>query len=127
MFLDNISPRNKYNVRPTVSPFCSKQPKQLNLVSRFPRSTVQYDSSATGYVACEHIRFSSLFAAGDVSVPPRETSPAAKSEEKRMSSQATGYGELLVWFYSTRNGDLFGMNNNGYYMTVNSELNCSTA
>ena len=34
-------------------------------------------------LACENIRFSSLFAAGDVS---RETSPAAKSEEKRMFS-----------------------------------------
>ena len=45
-------------------------------------------------IACENIRFSSLFASGDVSrvsfrfVPPRETSPAAKSEEKRMFSQA---------------------------------------
>ena len=36
-------------------------------------------------LACENIRFSSLFAAGDVS---RETSPAAKSEQKRMFSQA---------------------------------------
>ena len=32
-------------------------------------------------IACENIRFSSLFA-------PRETSPAAKSVEKRMFSQA---------------------------------------
>ena len=42
-------------------------------------------------LACENIRFSSLFAVGDVSrtFPPRETSPAAKSEEKRMFSQAT--------------------------------------
>ena len=41
-------------------------------------------------IACENIRFSSLFAAGDVSVPPRETSPASesKSEEKRMFLQA---------------------------------------
>ena len=38
-------------------------------------------------LACENIRFASLFAAGDVS--PRETSPVAKSEEKRMFSQAT--------------------------------------
>ena len=37
-------------------------------------------------VACENNRFSSLFAAGDVS---RETSPAAKSEEKRLFSQAS--------------------------------------
>ena len=37
-------------------------------------------------VAYENIRFSSLFATGDVS---RETPPAAKSEEKRMFSQAT--------------------------------------
>ena len=36
-------------------------------------------------LACENNRFSSLFAAGDVS---RETFPAAKSEEKRMFSQA---------------------------------------
>ena len=45
-----------------------------------------------GHIACENIRFSSLFAAGDVSlllVPPRETSPAANSEEKRMFSQAS--------------------------------------
>ena len=37
-----------------------------------------------GILACENIRFSSLFAAGD------ETSPSTKSEEKRMFSQATG-------------------------------------
>ena len=37
-------------------------------------------------LACKNIRFSSLFVAGDVS---RETSPAAKSEEKRMFPQAT--------------------------------------
>ena len=36
-------------------------------------------------IACENIRFSSLFAARDVS---RETSPATKSEKKRMFSQA---------------------------------------
>ena len=36
-------------------------------------------------VACENIRFSSLVVAGDVS---REASPATKSEEKRMFSQA---------------------------------------
>ena len=46
-------------------------------------------------VACENIRFSSLFADRDVSrggtciVPPPETSPSAKGEEKRMFSQAT--------------------------------------
>ena len=45
------------------------------------------------FVACENIRFSSLFAAGDVS---RETSPAAKSEEKRMFSQARPFVELFV-------------------------------
>ena len=44
-------------------------------------------------IASENIRFSTLFAAGDVSrggmsVPPRETSSAAKSEEKWMFSQA---------------------------------------
>ena len=36
-------------------------------------------------LACENIRFSSLFVAEDVS---RETSSATKSEEKRMFSQA---------------------------------------
>ena len=44
------------------------------------------EDSASLLLACENIRFSSLFAAGDVS---RETSPAAKSTEKRMFSQAT--------------------------------------
>ena len=40
-------------------------------------------------LACENIRFSSLFVAEDVSrAPPRETSSATKSEEKRMFSQA---------------------------------------
>ena len=36
-------------------------------------------------LACENIRFSSLFVAG-----PRETSSAAKSKEKRMFPQANG-------------------------------------
>ena len=43
-------------------------------------------------VACENIRFSTLFAAGDVS-------RAAKSEEKRMFSQAS-FGvdlEIISW------------------------------
>ena len=40
----------------------------------------------THALACENIRFSSLFVAEDVS---RETSSATKSEEKRMFSQAT--------------------------------------
>ena len=45
-------------------------------------------------LACENSRFSSLFAAGDPSrggtyVMPRETSSAAKSEEKRLFSQAS--------------------------------------
>ena len=39
-------------------------------------------------LACENIRFSSLFF-------PRETSPAAKSEEKRMFSQAR---LVLTWY-----------------------------
>ena len=49
-----------------------------------------YGASLTAVgLACEIIRFSSLFAAWDVS---RDMSPAAKSEEKRMFSQATvGY------------------------------------
>ena len=52
---------------------------------------------STWIIACENIRFSSLWFASSVwnfcrwvaDVPPRETSPATKSEEKRMFSQAT--------------------------------------
>ena len=44
-------------------------------------------------VACENIRFSTLFTAGDVS--RGGTSPAAKSEEKRMFSQARHQVDLL--------------------------------
>ena len=51
-------------------------------------------SPKSNLVACENIRFSSLFAAGD-DVPPRETSPVAKSEEKRMFSQATNLGTYV--------------------------------
>ena len=54
--------------------------------SRFSFPQGNKSGSEGAVVACENIRFSSLFAAGDVS---RETSPAAKSEEKRMFSQAT--------------------------------------
>ena len=42
-------------------------------------------------LACENIRFSSLFAAEDVSC---ETSPKAKSEEKRMFSQARAMQQM---------------------------------
>ena len=49
--------------------------KDLSPVALFARLTL----------ACENIRFSSLFAAAR---RKRETSPAAKSEEKRMLSQA---------------------------------------
>ena len=44
-------------------------------------------------LACENIRFSRLFAAGDVL---RETSPTAKSEEKRMFSQANLLSDIQV-------------------------------
>ena len=68
-------------------------------------------------VACENIRFSSFFVYGDISrggtsfllalrlwgrfarrnvVPPRETSPAAKSDEKRMFSQAIMPDKLIL-------------------------------
>ena len=40
-------------------------------------------------LACENIRFSLLFAAGDVSRGGTERLRAAKSEEKRMFSQTT--------------------------------------
>ena len=49
-----------------------------------------------GVTSLENIRFSSLFAAGDVS---RGTSPTAKSEEKRMFSQAK---ESLYNFFIVR-------------------------
>ena len=55
-------------------------------------------------VACENIRFSSLFADRDVSrggtyivtdiVSPRETSPSTKSEDKRMFSRV----RILVFY-----------------------------
>ena len=48
-------------------------------------SKIDKIESAQETLAFENIRFSSLFAAGDVS---REKSPATKSEEKRMFSQA---------------------------------------
>ena len=51
-------------------------------------------------LACENIRFSSLFATGDVS--RGETSPAAKSEEKRMFSQAMR--AHLITIYGKRKG-----------------------
>ena len=51
-------------------------------------------------LACENIRFSSLFATGDVS--RGETSPAAKREEKRMFSQAMR--AHLITIYGKRKG-----------------------
>ena len=53
-------------------------------------------------LACENIRFFSLFAAGEIS---RGTSPAAKSEEKRMFSKA-----ILL--------SVFGRNSYGYNDTL---------
>ena len=44
-------------------------------------------------LACENIRFSRLFATGDVL---RETSPTAESEEKRMFSQANVASDIQV-------------------------------
>ena len=46
---------------------------------------------SSAFLACENIRFPSLFVAGDVS---RGTSPATKSGEKRMFSQANAF---RVW------------------------------
>ena len=80
-------------------------------------------SPGTGnMLACKNIRFSSLFATGDVScggvwfassvwnfcrwvadVPPPEMFPAAKSEEKRMFSQASN---LQLWVILTNNTNL---------------------
>ena len=53
------------------------------------KDMVQIPRGAGTAVACENIRFSSLFAAGDVS---RETSAATNSEEKRMFLQASTAG-----------------------------------
>ena len=47
---------------------------------------LQAPATQVSRVACENIRFSSLFSAGD-----GETSPAAKSEEKRMFSKAIAW------------------------------------
>ena len=74
-YRDLGSERHKYG----ISTFCGATSGGVAKCQLF--SHVQ----AVETVACESIRFSSLFAAGDVS---RETSPATKSEEKRMFSQA---------------------------------------
>ena len=50
-------------------------------------------------LACENIRFSSLFSLGTFRAETRnETSPAAKSEEKRMFSQAIENRTNVVLF-----------------------------
>ena len=58
-----------------------------NLTTNVPKILDLKSSSEQIFLACENIRFSSLFAAGDVS-------PAAKSEEKRMFSQAKIFSEI---------------------------------
>ena len=66
-------------------------------------------------VACENICFSSLFATGDVSRFLRaKTSPTAKSEEKRMFSQARSFtflrfsaDQLLAFNWSQTQAKLF--------------------
>ena len=65
-----------------------KLPKDLaypvrEFARRGPKFRPATRKEAALILACENIRFSSLLAVGD------ETSPAAKSEEKRMFSQAT--------------------------------------
>ena len=75
-YRDLGSERHKYG----ISTFCGATSGGVAKCQLF--SHVQAGET----VACESIRFSSLFAAGDV--PSRETSPATKSEEKRMFSQA---------------------------------------
>ena len=57
-------------------------------------------------VACENIRFSSLFVVVDVS---HETSAAAKSEEKRMFSQANQVDNITV-STATSNGEMEKVN-----------------
>ena len=46
-------------------------------------------------LACENIRFSSLFVVEDIL---RETSPAVKSEEKQMFSEAILYYESFALY-----------------------------
>ena len=41
--------------------------KKLELLSAAPRGTLSYLSCSPNFLACENIRFSSLFADGDVS------------------------------------------------------------
>ena len=84
--------------RMILNAFPKARPPKWSLLMTTMLSERSYEKRKR--VACENIRFSSLFIAGDVSrgvwnfcrwvadVPPRETSPAAKSEEKRMFSQA---------------------------------------
>ena len=82
----------------------TSQRDQLNLLCHLLTENLPYSLSISIYpmqlfadfsVACGNIRFSPLFAAGDVSrVPPRETSPSAKSEKKRMFSQDNFSGGL---------------------------------
>ena len=70
-----------------TSSFYNKRMRQVSsLIAFFLNKLIP---CTFNYIACENIRFSSLFAAGDVSRGgTRETSPAAKSEQKRMFSQA---------------------------------------
>ena len=82
----------------------TSQRDQLNSLCHLLTDNLPYSLSISIYpmqlfadfsAACGNIRFSSLFAAGDVSrVPPRETSPSAKSEKKRMFSQDNFSGGL---------------------------------
>ena len=58
----------------------------------FRRSKILGEAGKQEILACENIRFSSLFVAGEVS---RETPPAAKSKGKRMFWQATNVPNIL--------------------------------
>ena len=64
----------------TLTPLCDQA-----ITNFFKSNNQTIKNFITDHLACENIRFSSLFAAGD------ETSPAAKSEEKRVFSQATDH------------------------------------
>ena len=74
---------------PCTNTFCTSSPPPRN-----PEGVANLKKA--GVTSLENIRFSSLFAAGEVS---RGTSPAAKSEEKRMFSQAK---ESLYNFFIVR-------------------------
>ena len=85
---DNISPWNEYNVRPTVPPFCSNNQNNSTLSPGF----LGQRFNMTNYWTDDVILTSSA----------------------QYDSSAAGSGELCVWFYPIRNGEIFWINNDLY-------------